>query len=57
MFLSMDEEKSFADQTKNGFVYQVGEFSVKVQFLESGPTLEERLEEYRQLLEAVSKPL
>lgn len=42
------EEKlaAFAKQTKNIYVYRIGDYVVKVRFQKEGPGIDEKMEEY-----------
>ncbi|WP_279179309.1 DUF6870 family protein [Bacteroides acidifaciens] len=37
---------SFAAQTNNVYIHRIGDYIVKVRFLEEGPTIDDKMEEY-----------
>ena len=41
---------SFAKQTNNLYVHRIGDYVVKVRFQETGPSMDEKMEEYLQYL-------
>lgn len=38
--------RSFAEQSGNVYLHRIGDYVVKVRFQESGPTIDDKLEEY-----------
>jgi len=37
---------SFAEQTNNVNIHRIGDYIVKVRFMEEGPTIDDKMEEY-----------
>lgn len=38
--------ESFAEQTNNVYIHRIGDYIVKVRFMEEGPTIDDKMEEY-----------
>ena len=44
---------SFAGQTNNVYIHRIGDYVVKVRFMEEGPTIDDKMEEYLRRLAEV----